>query len=86
MLQGRPASGEAGKYIAWTPARKGMRAVVIERNYIGGSYPNIAVINPRKNFHSIRVDLAFQPIHGLFWDEGHLQWSLILPYGFLLLC
>jgi flavin-dependent dehydrogenase len=26
-------SGEAGKYIAWTLARKGMRAIVIERKY-----------------------------------------------------
>ena len=37
-------SGEAGKYIAWTLARKGMRAVVIERKYIGGSCPNIACL------------------------------------------
>ena len=35
-------SGEAGKYLAWTLAKKGMRAVVIERKYIGGSCPNIA--------------------------------------------
>ena len=28
--------GEAGKYLAWTLAKKGMRAVVIERKYIGG--------------------------------------------------
>jgi glutamate dehydrogenase/leucine dehydrogenase len=33
-------SGEAGKYIAWTLARKGMRAVVIERKYVGGSCPS----------------------------------------------
>jgi pyruvate/2-oxoglutarate dehydrogenase complex dihydrolipoamide dehydrogenase (E3) component len=34
-------SGEAGKYFAWTLAKKGMRAVVIERKYVGGSCPNI---------------------------------------------
>ena len=33
-------SGEAGKYLAWTLAKKGMRVVVIERKYIGGSCPN----------------------------------------------
>jgi pyruvate/2-oxoglutarate dehydrogenase complex dihydrolipoamide dehydrogenase (E3) component len=37
-------SGEAGKYIAWTQAKKGKRAVVIERRYIGGSCPNIACL------------------------------------------
>jgi pyruvate/2-oxoglutarate dehydrogenase complex dihydrolipoamide dehydrogenase (E3) component len=41
-------SGEAGKYIAWTLAKKGMRAVVIERKYVGGSCPNIACL-PSKN-------------------------------------
>jgi flavin-dependent dehydrogenase len=30
-------SGEAGKYLAWTLAKEGMRAVVIERKYISGS-------------------------------------------------
>jgi pyruvate/2-oxoglutarate dehydrogenase complex dihydrolipoamide dehydrogenase (E3) component len=35
-------SGEAGKYIAWTQASQGKRAVVVERQYVGGSCPNIA--------------------------------------------
>jgi choline dehydrogenase-like flavoprotein len=29
-------SGEGGKYLAWTMARQGKRALVIERRYIGG--------------------------------------------------
>jgi pyruvate/2-oxoglutarate dehydrogenase complex dihydrolipoamide dehydrogenase (E3) component len=37
-------SGEAGKYIAWTFAKKGIRTEVIERKYIGGSCPNIACL------------------------------------------
>jgi len=35
-------SGEAGKFLAWTLARNGKHAVVIERRYIGDSCPNIA--------------------------------------------
>jgi pyruvate/2-oxoglutarate dehydrogenase complex dihydrolipoamide dehydrogenase (E3) component len=41
-------SGEAGKYIAWTLAKKGKKVVVIERRWIGGSCPNIACL-PSKN-------------------------------------
>ena len=48
-------SGEAGKYIAWTLAKKGMRAVVIERKYVGGSCPNIACL-PSKNFIDTESD------------------------------
>jgi pyruvate/2-oxoglutarate dehydrogenase complex dihydrolipoamide dehydrogenase (E3) component len=41
-------SGEAGKYIAWTLARKGQRSIVVERKMIGGSCPNVACL-PSKN-------------------------------------
>jgi pyruvate/2-oxoglutarate dehydrogenase complex dihydrolipoamide dehydrogenase (E3) component len=41
-------SGEGGKYLAWTLARKGQRALVIERKWVGGSCPNIACL-PSKN-------------------------------------
>src|SRR5580698_1558156 len=52
-------SGEAGKYIAWTQAKNGQRAVVIERRYVGGSCPNIACL-PSKNFiHSAKVASYF---------------------------
>lgn len=40
--------GEAGKYIAWELAAKGERVVVIERELVGGSCPNIACL-PSKN-------------------------------------
>ncbi len=42
-------SGEGGKFIAWTLAKKGQKVAVIERKYIGGSCPNIACL-PSKNF------------------------------------
>jgi pyruvate/2-oxoglutarate dehydrogenase complex dihydrolipoamide dehydrogenase (E3) component len=52
-------SGEAGKYIAWTQARKGKRAVVIEREYIGGSCPNIACLPSKNVIHSAKVASYF---------------------------
>jgi pyruvate/2-oxoglutarate dehydrogenase complex dihydrolipoamide dehydrogenase (E3) component len=48
-------SGEAGKYLAWTLASHGKRVAVVERQYVGGSCPNIACL-PSKNFiHSAKV-------------------------------
>jgi pyruvate/2-oxoglutarate dehydrogenase complex dihydrolipoamide dehydrogenase (E3) component len=48
-------SGEAGKYIAWNLASSGKKTALIERQYIGGSCPNIACL-PTKNFvHSAKV-------------------------------
>ena len=56
-------SGEAGKYLAWTLAKKGMRAVVIERKYIGGSCPNIACMPSKNILHSAKVA-------SYFWRSG----------------
>jgi pyruvate/2-oxoglutarate dehydrogenase complex dihydrolipoamide dehydrogenase (E3) component len=56
-------SGEAGKFLAWTLARKGMRAVVIERKYIGGSCPNIACLPSKNIIHSAKVA-------SYFWRSG----------------
>src|ERR1700741_141865 len=41
-------SGEAGKWLTWTMAQAGHRTAVVERKYIGGSWPNIACL-PSKN-------------------------------------
>ena len=41
-------SGGAGKLLAWTLAKEGMKTAVIERKYVGGSCPNIACL-PSKN-------------------------------------
>ncbi len=48
-------SGEPGKYLAWTFAAHGQRAVVIERKYIGGSCPNIACLPSKNIIHSAKV-------------------------------
>jgi pyruvate/2-oxoglutarate dehydrogenase complex dihydrolipoamide dehydrogenase (E3) component len=52
-------SGEGGKYLAWTMARKGQRAVVIERKWIGGSCPNIACLPSKNVIHSAKVASLF---------------------------
>jgi pyruvate/2-oxoglutarate dehydrogenase complex dihydrolipoamide dehydrogenase (E3) component len=48
-------SGEAGKFIAWTLAQKGMKAAVVERKYVGGSCPNIACLPSKNLIHSAKV-------------------------------
>src|SRR5271170_2905102 len=52
-------SGEGGKYIAWTLAKQGQRAAVIERKYIGGSCPNIACLPSKNIIHSAKVASHF---------------------------
>src|SRR5271170_3329304 len=52
-------SGEGGKYLAWTLARKGQRAVVVERKWIGGSCPNIACLPSKNIIHSAKVASYF---------------------------
>jgi len=32
-------SGEGGKFIAWSLGSQGKRSAVVERRYVGGSYP-----------------------------------------------
>jgi len=48
-------SGEAGKYIAWTLAKAGSRAAVVERGLIGGSCPNVACLPSKNVIYSARV-------------------------------
>jgi pyruvate/2-oxoglutarate dehydrogenase complex dihydrolipoamide dehydrogenase (E3) component len=52
-------SGEGGKYIAWTSAKQGVRTAVIERQYIGGSCPNIACLPSKNIIHSAKVASYF---------------------------
>jgi pyruvate/2-oxoglutarate dehydrogenase complex dihydrolipoamide dehydrogenase (E3) component len=52
-------SGEGGKYLAWTLARQGKRAAVIERRWIGGSCPNIACLPSKNIIHSAKVASLF---------------------------
>jgi pyruvate/2-oxoglutarate dehydrogenase complex dihydrolipoamide dehydrogenase (E3) component len=52
-------SGEGGKYLAWTMAKKGKKVVVIERKWIGGSCPNIACLPSKNIIHSAKVASFF---------------------------
>src|SRR5262252_1895874 len=52
-------SGEGGKFIAWTLAKRGMKCAVIERKYVGGSCPNIACLPSKNVIHSAKVASYF---------------------------
>jgi pyruvate/2-oxoglutarate dehydrogenase complex dihydrolipoamide dehydrogenase (E3) component len=41
-------SGKSGKLLAWQMAQSGRRTAVVERQWIGGSCPNVACL-PSKN-------------------------------------
>ena len=48
-------SGKAGKLLAWTLAAEGARVAVVERQYVGGSCPNIACLPSKNVIHSAKV-------------------------------
>jgi pyruvate/2-oxoglutarate dehydrogenase complex dihydrolipoamide dehydrogenase (E3) component len=47
--------GTAGKVMAWTMAKEGMRTAVVDRKYIGGSCPNVACLPSKNVIHSAKV-------------------------------
>jgi pyruvate/2-oxoglutarate dehydrogenase complex dihydrolipoamide dehydrogenase (E3) component len=48
-------SGEAGKYLAWTLAGEGQRTAVVERQWVGGSCPNVACLPTKNVIYSAKV-------------------------------
>jgi pyruvate/2-oxoglutarate dehydrogenase complex dihydrolipoamide dehydrogenase (E3) component len=48
-------SGEAGKYLSWTLGAEGERVALVERQYTGGSCPNIACLPSKSIVHSAKV-------------------------------
>jgi pyruvate/2-oxoglutarate dehydrogenase complex dihydrolipoamide dehydrogenase (E3) component len=48
-------SGKAGKLVAWHMARSGRRTAVVERQWIGGSCPNIACLPTKNEIWSAKV-------------------------------
>jgi pyruvate/2-oxoglutarate dehydrogenase complex dihydrolipoamide dehydrogenase (E3) component len=48
-------AGTAGKLMAWTMAKEGRRTAVVERQYIGGSCPNVACLPSKNVIHSAKV-------------------------------
>jgi pyruvate/2-oxoglutarate dehydrogenase complex dihydrolipoamide dehydrogenase (E3) component len=53
-------SGAAGKLLSWTLAKAGMKTVVVERKYVGGSCPNIACLPSKNIIHSAKVASYFR--------------------------
>ena len=52
-------SGEGGKYLAWTMAKKGLKTAVIERKWVGGSCPNVACLPSKNVIHSAKIASYF---------------------------
>jgi pyruvate/2-oxoglutarate dehydrogenase complex dihydrolipoamide dehydrogenase (E3) component len=48
-------SGKSGKLLAWRMAQSGRRTAVVERQWIGGSCPNIACLPSKNEIWSARV-------------------------------
>src|SRR4029077_14769552 len=48
-------SGAGGKLVAWHMARSGRRTAVVERQWIGGSCPNIACMPSKNEIRSAEV-------------------------------
>jgi pyruvate/2-oxoglutarate dehydrogenase complex dihydrolipoamide dehydrogenase (E3) component len=72
-------SGEGGKFIAWSLAKKGMKAAVIERKYIGGSCPNIACLPSKNIIHSAKVASYFfrSEEFGISKDNTRIDMSVV---------
>ena len=52
-------SGAPGKLLAWTLASQGKRLAMIERQYVGGSCPNIACLPSKNVIHGAKVASYF---------------------------
>jgi pyruvate/2-oxoglutarate dehydrogenase complex dihydrolipoamide dehydrogenase (E3) component len=52
-------SGAAGKLIAWTLGKTGMKTAVVERKYVGGACPNIACLPSKNVIQSAKVASYF---------------------------
>src|SRR5215468_5036802 len=48
-------SGKSGKLLAWHMAQSGRRTAVVERQWIGGSCPNVACLPSKNEIWSARV-------------------------------
>jgi pyruvate/2-oxoglutarate dehydrogenase complex dihydrolipoamide dehydrogenase (E3) component len=72
-------SGEGGKFIAWTLAKKGLKAAVVERKYIGGSCPNIACLPSKNIIQSAKVASYFfrSEEFGINKDNTRINMSVV---------
>ena len=72
-------SGEGGKYVAWTMAKKGKRVVVIERKWVGGSCPNVACLPSKNIIHSAKIASYFfrSEEFGISNDNTRIDMSVV---------
>jgi pyruvate/2-oxoglutarate dehydrogenase complex dihydrolipoamide dehydrogenase (E3) component len=66
-------SGEGGKFVAWTLAKRGMKTAVVERKYVGGSCPNIACLPSKNIIHSAKVASYFFRSQEFGISKDHCQ-------------
>src|SRR6266851_6085620 len=52
--------GTGATIAAWTFAKQGQRVAVIERQYVGGSCPNIACLPSKNILHSAKIASYFR--------------------------
>ncbi len=72
-------SGTAGKLIAWTLAKEGMKTASIERKYVGGSCQNIACLPSKNVIHSAKVASYFRRSEefGITKDNWRINMSAV---------
>jgi pyruvate/2-oxoglutarate dehydrogenase complex dihydrolipoamide dehydrogenase (E3) component len=70
-------SGATGKLVSWTLAKKGMRAAVIERKFVGGSCPNIACLPSKNVIHTANVASYFR--HSEEFGISKDNWKISMP-------
>ena len=73
-------SGEAGKYLSWHLASSHKHVALIERQYIGGSCPNIACLPSKNVIHSANIvhNARKATTFGLFHsDVTHVDMAVV---------
>lgn len=66
-------SGEAGKFLAWTLAKRGEKTVIVERWLLGGACPNVACLPSKNVIHSAKAVSLADPVQGLGVLDGQMQ-------------
>ena len=66
-------SGEGGKLIGWTLAKRGQRTIVVERSMIGGSCPNVACLPSKNVIYSAKAVSLVDPQTGLGVTTGSVK-------------
>lgn len=65
-------SGAGSKLLAWTFAGRGQRVAVVEREYVGGSCPNIDCLPSKNVVHTAISGLRAFDAHGWSWRVDRL--------------